>query len=69
MFNISKKIPLVMVLFILLASMVYAGYCEYRCAFCVSTIVTGCNSPPSGWGYCPLAPAKMHAYFLVRQTR
>ena len=69
MLNKSKKISLVMVLFLLLASMVYASYCEYKCVFCTMTIVTGCGSSPSNIGYCHRAPDKMHAYVLTRQTR
>lgn len=69
MLNKSKKISLIIVLFTLLASMVYAGYCEYKCVHCASIIVTGCGSPPSSFGYCPRAPDKMHAYVLTRQTR
>jgi hypothetical protein len=65
----SKRIFLVMVLFTLLVSVVYAGYCEYKCVFCSMVVVTGCGSPPSSWGYCSRAPDKMHAYVLTRQTR
>jgi hypothetical protein len=69
MLSMSKKILLVTMLFTLLASVVYAGYCEYKCVYCAMIVVTGCGSPPSSWGYCYRAPDKMHTYVLTRQTR
>lgn len=69
MYKISKKILAIIMLLTIVSTVVYAGYCEYKCVYCASIIISGCSSPPSGFGYCSKAPDKMHAYVLTRQTK
>jgi hypothetical protein len=69
MFNISKKISVIVILLTILSTVVYASYCEYKCVYCGMVIVSGCGSPPSSYGYCSRAPDKMHYHMLTRQTR
>lgn len=69
MFNISKKISVIVILLTILSTAVYASYCEYRCVYCGMGVVSGCGSPPSSFGYCPKAPNGMHFHILARQTR
>jgi hypothetical protein len=69
MIKISKKMLLITILFLLTLATTYAAYCEFVCVHCGMVSISGCDSPPSNWGYCSKSPNNQHMFVITRQSK